>query len=539
MTDEPLPGWSQAWADAQELWGVRMHPPHPHELEGTFAAFTFPSQVLIDVADLRLQGLTGHLVSVFAHELGHHVLAPATRVEGARIQLQMANAVSVAAPDGVPIDRVARVGAMLANLWEDMLINVRVERAQRRAGLTPTIADTWRVLRTDTPDPVMARVLRAYEMLWLLPAGTLAGGPVTPEPVETDAVVLADLVRTYGTDPLGGALRAGLVLGGAFTEDVFGTGCAGEIGGTPLTEIEMTRVLADPRLQEPIGEAIPLSRGHGGQAHDIAVTEAVLGAGDPAAVLRAWYTSRAAPWWRPLRVRTDEVLPEPDLPGPLEVWEAGDELADLDLPASLAAGPVLIPGVTTRRRAMLPDGAVRAESEIDLDLYVDSSGSMPAPQLGSPALLAGVILVGSALAGGGRVRVTSFASAGQVAGCDWTRDRRVAIDAVLHYFGGGTTFPLDLLQRRYTRPQRRGIHLVVLSDDGMTSLFGAGQPDYAHVAADVRPALDSATLVLLGVGRGAAEAAAAGYEIRLVPDLAAAPAVCGALAAELLEGARA
>ncbi len=107
---------------------------------------------------------------------------------------------------------------------------------------------------------------------------------------------------------------------------------------------------------------------------------------------------------------------------------------------------------------------------------------MPDPRgLVSPAVLGGAVLVLSALRAGARVRVTSWSSPGQVTssgGLGTDRDR--LLTALLTYHGGGTSFPLhDLAAAHDGRPAegstRRRCHIAVISDDGVSSMFGRGQ----------------------------------------------------------------
>jgi hypothetical protein len=108
----------------------------------------------------------------------------------------------------------------------------------------------------------------------------------------------------------------------------------------------------------------------------------------------------------------------------------------------------------------------------------------------------------------------------------------------MSFFGGGTTFPIDLYAQRHlaTRPggTTRQRHVVVLSDDGLTSLFGAGNPEAEGVAAAVRATLTTATLVLMD-RRHQVEglAAEAGYDVIYVETMDDAPRACAQLARTL------
>jgi hypothetical protein len=119
----------------------------------------------------------------------------------------------------------------------------------------------------------------------------------------------------------------------------------------------------------------------------------------------------------------------------------------------------------------------------------------------------------------------------------FTRDRLEIMRQLTTFFCGGTSFPLDLLADRYPPGERDRDelrHLVVLSDDGLASLFGAGQEEYAGVAAAVRRRLDTATLLVQDRSRSVAgPAAEAGYAVDYLDTMSDAPAVCTRLAAHI------
>ncbi|MGW4100038.1 hypothetical protein [Mycobacterium sp. NPDC004974] len=598
-----------AWGAALELWGVQLHPPDmvQDSATGTFAWFSFPPSISIDLDELTRQGAQHHLVSVFAHEIGHHVLSPSTRIVSFKLMQQMARAIVASDPRrAIPVTSTAQ---RLSNLWSDLLINDRVVRMQRRRhpGAEPDMIALWRTLTAREPVSNAAWwvLMRAYELLWSLPSNTLCPNdpPAVPEsareeararqhidpatldvsmvredlqekerihraaalrvraiqdelllsqPVQpvADAEYVAQAVRTFGADPVGGALTFGMVLVPYLVLESMvsdgaglpGGGCA-EQGGPPATAAELAQVLADPRLDEtpvhPAAAAIgaPSQDAPPGQQYGVAQTLALFAGSDPNAVMLAWYEAQARPWVQSLR-QSGRGVADQGIPGPLETWELGDDIAELDWPATLAANPVVVPGVTTRRRTYLPDDPVATTEAVTLDLYIDSSGSMPRPERGSPAVLAGMILVLSVLKGGGRVRVTSWSGRGQVAGDSvYTRDRLEIMRQLTTFFGGSTVFPLDLLAHRYppgddARDEQR--HLVVLSDDGLRSLFGAGQEEYAWVAAAVRRQLDTATLLVQDRRRSVAgPAAEAGYSVDYLDNMSDAPAVCARLAAHI------
>ena len=570
LTPEILAGWEAA----QRLWGVnvaRLSIGDGTAIE-TFAWFTFPPEVHIDPTIAGQMKVHNEWESILAHELGHHILSPATRVAQLKIQLQMARALD-ASQYRVPPKYRQRDGqtvGLLANLWSDMLINVRVAELQRAAHpdeADPGIVRMFRTLAREDSTPLWWLVMRAYEEIWGLPAGALCApkppyrhvhasddvAAITGVEMTVDARLLATAVKAFGHDPVTGALTAGMILGPYLVNpgSLTSSGCGADGGTLVPTSAELSDALRDPRLREsprhpldaggtPDGGTGDGAGGHG-QSLGVARTLTLYPNADAAEVIRAWYQAAAQPYVRPY----SEVSLRPDgagdeIPAALDVWEAGNELAELDWPGTLAVSPVIVPGVTTRRRTWFEDERRPKRTPLSLDLYIDSSGSMPNPHYDSPAILAGIILVLSVLRGGGRVRTTTFSGAGQVAGGDtFTRNTAEAVQGVLHYLGGGTVFPLDLLKKRGDEPlapdERR--HLVVLSDDGCSSLFGDGQPEFAGVAAQVRTRLASGTLILLDPRHSVADAAAeAGYDVEYLDSLQSAPRACAELAARIMKG---
>ena len=605
-----------AWERALALWGVAMHDARAlveGGQRGRIAWFEFPPRVTIDPEQIAGLGGADELESIFAHEVGHHVVSPSTALDAHKIQHQMGRALVASGAPRVDRDQVA----LLANLWTDLLVNTRLEALQseadpaREAGIVRSMRALTASSRGHDARGDVSRVgwlyMTTLARLWRLEPGALApptppGPPQLPQarPAETDlehveerfrekeralraaaqvrreaeqelrrarrgdprldVVDAADAVRTFAHDPISGAVVFGLIAAPYLLDDAAEQDAQGGRGtprggpcdvsvGTP-GEDEMGRILADRRLTEPLPQgsaptdvdrALDPQRGRGeGQRLGPAQTAAVHGAAPSDAATVAWYRAAAGPWvlpWTQRRGPQDAG----SVPGPLELWDLGDELADIDWAASFARSTPVIPGVTTQRRSALEDEPARRDAAITLDLFIDSSGSMIRPDQGSPAIVAGAILCLSILRGGGRVRVTSFSGPGQVAGdLEHTRRLDQALASLLHFFGGSTAFPLDLLERRFgtcaPADAERVRHLVVLSDDGLMSMFGVGDASRSHVAAAVRPAFTTATLMLMDPFRRVADhAAQAGYDVLYIDSMADAPQACARLG-EVLRG---
>src|SRR5262249_47361683 len=127
-----------------------------------------------------------------------------------------------------------------------------------------------------------------------------------------------------------------------------------------------------------------------------------------------YYRERALPYLIPFPDRRRSAAKEP-VPESYETWEPDEELESLDLIGSVLRSPELVPGVTTVQRIYgeVP-GADPARVPLDLDIYIDCSGSMPNPAVNVSYLaMAGTILALSALRVGARVQATLWSGAGQ------------------------------------------------------------------------------------------------------------------------------
>ena len=114
----------------------------------------------------------------------------------------------------------------------------------------------------------------------------------------------------------------------------------------------------------------------------------------------------------PSRVIREAVDP---LPESLDPWEAGSPLSTLDWLESIVRSPYLIPGVTTVQRAYgTASGGSPERRPVDLFLGVDCSGSMGNPKFHlSYPVLAGAVIILSALRTGARVKVTLSGEPGE------------------------------------------------------------------------------------------------------------------------------
>jgi hypothetical protein len=502
--DTLLARWRAAWPQALACWSryTRLHDARlcatsveaaAEGLAGSFAMIRIADQsVVIDMQAVVKLGLQDYAVEVLAHEIGHHVLAPGSATDHFRMLARMRRA----------LPTLEAMAPMVANLYTDLLIN---DRLQRQSGLR--MADIYRVLaagrpgKGSPPGAVWRLYMRIYEHLWHLEKGSLGGaiegGDI--EGLESDAWLGARLVRVYANDAMAGAGRfATLVLPylvqdeGSFDElDPLQDTKSAAAGAHPsglqdIEDDELTGAIHpahDPRVTgvDDVPEAIADPEApHGpaaGQAREpFEYGEILKSAGvalDDHEIAVRYYRERALPHLIPFPARKAAQGGEPQLEA-LEPWEIGDPLDEIDWLQSVTISPMPVPGLTTVRRAYSVDPGADLECQpVDLDMYVDSSGSMPNPQVATSYLaLAGAIIALSALRAGSSVQVTLWSGKNEVqATRGFVRDSDKVLRVLTGFFGGSTSFPIGRLRDTYDAGVRRPTHILHISDDGITTMF--------------------------------------------------------------------
>jgi hypothetical protein len=209
-----------------------------------------------------------------------------------------------------------------------------------------------------------------------------------------------------------------------------------------------------------------------------------------------YYRERASPHLVPFPTKRAPESTEP-LPEGLEAWDVGSPLEDVDWLESVLVSPRPVPGLTTRQRVYgTVGGSDPAREPIDLDLYVDCSGSMPNPQVQESFLtLAGAIMARSALRVGAAVQVTLWSGPGQFEKTSgFIRDENEVLRVLTGYLNGSTAFPLHILRNTYAKKRKRAAHIMVISDDGVDTMLNKDEKG--------NPGLSVATAALAAAGGG-------------------------------------
>ena len=505
---ELLEAWLASWPEALAIWSpyTRLNEPKwsfsaaqekQDGLEQSFAAIRINDhRILISLRQIQECGLQDYSLEILAHEIGHHVFCPGNLLEAGRA-LTIAHRA---------LPTVEASAAMVVNLWEDLLINDRLVRVhdQRHAEIYERLNR-----RTRSSTKLWGLYKRAYEILWGLEPGRLCRVELKNSE-EGDAHLAARMVRVYGKDWLDGvggfaALCFPYIKGedqealrkeyrALFDTNNMGEGCEVPLGILEVGDFEVRHPSCDPRIvgrgsasedtdQEPSSEtqesATSDSIGGGpGQTHEPFVFGQVLEAlglkMDSHDMAVKFYREKALPHLIRFPTQETEESQEPLMEG-LEPWDVGHPMDEVDWMQSVMVSPRPIPGMTTVRRSWgVMGGQERDRVPLDLDLYVDCSGSIPNPQRTFSYLtLAGAIVVLSALRTGARVQATLWSGRGQFdTTAGFVSDETALLRVLTGYLGGGTSFPNHILRKTYREREEveRPVHILILSDEGINTM---------------------------------------------------------------------
>ena len=515
--------WQAQWTTALRLWSPYIQLREPlwcwseeeekrAGLSGSFAMIRLVDHlVVISLRQIEQQGLGEFSCEILAHEIGHHVLCPADLTDNARLLSRVRL--------GLP--GVSEYAPMVSNLYSDLLINDRLARNDQL-----DMAGVYDRIKTAGVSTLWLLYMRIYEHLWRLPPQSLALGTID-ERLNQDAQLGARLIRSYARDWMGGGGRFACLCFPYVERDkeaaervfrLWSDAVKAGAGGFPnglceIDEDEEDGVLhpaEDPKLSG-LGE-VDVSEENGGRVRgrDSGVkthktgrspfeyNELLQATGMELSlreVTSRYYKERALPHLIPFPARAVQPLSDP-LPEGLEGWDVSEPLEHIDWLSTLLQSPEVVPGVTTRQRLMGDSPGSSPDPEpLDLYLGVDCSGSMgdPAHYLSYP-ILAGAIMVLSALRAGARVQVVLSGEPGQsISSQGFSRDEQALLRLMTNYLGTGYAFGIHRLAETFAgdKPEtpQRPVHVLIISDADMFRMldeYGSGQLgwDIARQAAE-------------------------------------------------------
>ncbi|RKG75323.1 hypothetical protein D7W79_20650 [Corallococcus exercitus] len=484
----------RCWRDALALWDVhvQLSPPEPHQpFQPGEAAANEPlayidlvrRQVFVHFEMLIRMGARDSLTAVLAHEIGHHVRFPHTLGWDAELRV-------------LEQRLIPGLGQSLTNLFFDLQVNEFVGRTHADA----LCAVYQGFLRTpdgrkknkprsrtkkDPKDadpggtsPLFCFYLAIYEELWRKQPGHLVPEAMLTRLEEAYPGFRAQarmFVQTFYA--LADGRLQFLYFCASFirfidlpSEVSFFIPMGGDLGIPDEGDLDAA-VQSGGRWEDALKEA--RANGWLDDSHDTKESEpldtirratAHLPGNDGGRLRRALvgrYYRRLVDQYI-LKLPASPSKPEPYLRTIPEAWEYGDDPSTIDWTLTvIAQGPLA--AVSPLRRELEADLPPPSDLGVPaLEIYLDTSGSMPNPEQQLNAMtLAAQVLSASALRKGATVRGIIY-SADKPIVSPWMYDEETARDFFLHYIGGGTWFPVELMEE--LSQERPDVLRVVISD---------------------------------------------------------------------------
>lgn len=165
-------------------------------------------------------------------------------------------------------------------------------------------------------------------------------------------------------------------------------------------------------------------------------------------------------------------------PESLKEWAWGDPIEEIDwLQTAIRSGQP-IPGVNTVswEYGSDPEPLGAEPFPVDVDLYIDTSGSMPDPHRSMSHIALGAFIFAlSVMRQGGAVRVTiwSLDEHKLRSTQHFSTSREEVLGMLCYSIRGGTQFPVKHWEKALTAHKGRSnyVHTVILSDDGIDTWF--------------------------------------------------------------------
>ncbi|MEM7183020.1 MAG: VWA domain-containing protein [Spirochaetota bacterium] len=482
--------WSKYTKIQEPQWCVSIAEEKKEALHDSFAMIRLTDhRIVISIRQIQALQLHEFALPILAHELGHHVYCPGDLNDHAKMLARVRLA----------LDMQKNKAPYIANLYSDLLINYKL---QRDFGLD--IAGVYRKIKINNPDKLWILYMRIYEILFSLTTGSLSGKKDAS--VEADAQLGNRLIRNYGIDWLKGAGRfAALCLPYLLqaedkksmkaiavwndTRDAGkGSECPDGLVEFDPSEENDCRHPALDSLEDTNIDRRGLANNKKQAAENTGNQGQCREPFEYGEILRAmgitlsrdemttrYYKERAIPYLIPFPSIETPISSDP-LPEGLDVWDISSPIEHINWFESIIRSPIVIPGYTTLEQVYgNTQGTAPEKQPIDLDIYIDCSGSMPDPSHSISYLaLAGTIICLSALRTGAKVQATLWSGKKQFQTTGgFIRDETEILKIVTGYIGGATAFPIHIMRDTYEtrKASDRKVHILQISDDGITTMF--------------------------------------------------------------------
>ncbi len=490
--------FNSAWEEASKIWSSFLKISKPifcinaeqEKKEGLGENFAMirltDQQIVIGLRQILKYDLKNYAVEIFAHEIGHHIYAPGDILDQGRMIARIRKA----------LFGYETHAGFICNLYTDLLINDKLKRE-----FNLKIDSVYEKINQGIEfTKLWTFYMRTYEILWGMKKGYLAKGEISTE-LETDAQLGNRLIRNFSREIVRGSGRFAYliypyllndipktkqIMKGLLDNEKSESGTSFPSGLVDVDEsefednvhpLEDEKIFLDEKeFAKPIFD-MPKSPGvQTRTSFEFGEIIKALGFNLSADELKYRY-------YKEIAIKHLVPFPEKKLPEAKEqlhegydTWDIGSPIENIDWIQTAIKSAVVIPGFTTVEAVYGFDvGKEEEKSPIDLDIYIDCSGSMPNPSVYLSYLaLAGAIISLSALRVGSKVQATLWSGKKQfITTGGFINDEKEIFRIITGFFGGATQFPLHILRDTYSniKPSEKKVHILHISDDGITTIF--------------------------------------------------------------------
>lgn len=477
------------WPTAQSRWSrfLLLNDPDINDSTPSVAQIALSTrQITLNAELIAKHELFDCIEGLLAHEIGHHVRYPGTLIVEARMRMLERSI--------IPLE-----GYSLTNVFQDLMINEHLGKGELQSQMIKvyqafTSEPAFHAEMRWKRDPAFVFYMALYESLWQLPVATLIG-EIEQEfraafpGYRAEAHVLVH--NLFGMEP--NLYTQFLYFTSVMSrylkpmiDDQLQQWMACQCGGDGPTPGDWADALT---LTDAEKQAIERAANAGWFEED--QTERLRKLNDleqRIASLPGFGTDDAteipevmAAHYRGLAERflvKPPALPrfgEAIVPTTLDEWEYTDPISEIDWLSTLVnRGPQLgVAHPLKRTKVAEQEGHDVRLWQPRVEIYLDVSGSMPNPIYHLNAMtLAAQILTLATTRAGGSVRVAMY-SCEPVLYWSWCRSEVEMSRFLMHYIGGGTEFPFQLLAKSCDECESDNPIRIVISDSDFDSNFEA------------------------------------------------------------------
>lgn len=500
--------WQSSWEKAKLVWNpfVRLQQPiwcisneqaYAEDLTTSFAMIRLTDhRIVINLQEVVKLNLEKDAIGVLAHEIGHHIYTPANLYDNATLIGRIRWGLS----------GIENRAPMVANLYEDFLINDRLQRINNL-----DIASIYkRINKKQKFTEFWTLIMRTYEYLWKLNIGELATDlSFHSKKINADASLIASIIRSYSNSWIDGGGRFAVMVYPYLMEEkkyhearksiliLLDAEQAGKdaeaISGMTKLDIDGIAGVVDLRKQAVQGNdakdgianqpstmdnvkgGVGPRKGYLAPNTYIDLMRQVNPNSDSQKLINKYYKEIALPYLISFPNEKTSISSN-TTPEGLDIWNIGDPMEELDYLQTSILSPQIFPGINTQKRMYGCDN----ESEdlkgyLNIYIGIDCSGSMRNPNINfSWPVLAATIIGLSALRAGTKAMACLSGEPGSYIETDGFIDEETTLlTTITSYLGTGYAYGVERLRKPFGITPKKKSHIVIVTDNDIFSMLNS------------------------------------------------------------------